>query len=101
MCKYVKRLALCTMCLRCHTQKHEGMQQRRAVNAELRSTKEALMHKGGTHAQRRHSCTEEALMHTQKCVIQRIRIIRCTVFNVYLTVLNVSNDRMTHPCAHL
>jgi len=86
-----------------HSCTKEALMHKGGTHAQRRHscTKEALMHKGGTHAQRRHSCTEEALMHTQKCVIQRIRIIRCTVFNVYLTVLNVSNDRMTHPCAHL
>jgi hypothetical protein len=34
----------------------------------------------------------------QGYVIRCIRIIPRIVFNAYLTVLNVPNDRMTHPC---
>jgi len=34
---------------------------------------------------------------TQGCVIRRICLTRRIVLNAYFTVLNVSNDRMTHP----
>ena len=33
----------------------------------------------------------------QGCFIRRIHIIRRIVFNTYFTLLNVPNDRMTHP----